>query len=210
MRATDENLPTDRRAFFVAPQRPMGGAADLLVYTFWGKNDRIQQDLRHELAHALLHSGLREVPMWLDEGLAANFALPAAARGVNAAPREGLRRGGQDGAGAPALTGGVGYPGGERAGGHPAALGAERTPMTRLVTAGNTQVPIDKVRYSTNIFSGRTGASIALEAHRRGHDVTLLTSHPEVIPELGAGTHLAMRWHLFPYRTFDEFQPLMR
>jgi phosphopantothenoylcysteine synthetase/decarboxylase len=82
--------------------------------------------------------------------------------------------------------------------------------MNTLVTAGNTQAPIDKVRCLTNIFSGRTGAGIALEAHRRGHEVTLLTSHPEVIPELGAGAHLAMRWHLFPYRTFDELHALMR
>src|SRR5260370_16895487 len=82
--------------------------------------------------------------------------------------------------------------------------------MNPLVTAGNTQVLIDKVRCLTNIFSGRTGAGIALEAHRRGHEVTLLTSHAEVIPYLGAGTHLAMRWHLFPYRTFDELQALMR
>jgi phosphopantothenoylcysteine synthetase/decarboxylase len=82
--------------------------------------------------------------------------------------------------------------------------------MNILVTAGNTQVPIDKVRCLTNIFSGRTGAGIALEAHRRGHNVTLLTSHPEVIPELGVGAHLAARWHLFPYRTFDELHALMR
>jgi phosphopantothenoylcysteine synthetase/decarboxylase len=82
--------------------------------------------------------------------------------------------------------------------------------MKTLVTAGNTQVPIDKVRCLTNVFSGRTGAAIALEAHRRGHEVTLLTSHPEVIPELGAGLHLGIRWHLFPYRTFDELHALMR
>ena len=97
MRATDEKLPTDRRAFFMAPQRPMGGAADLLVYTFWGKNDRIQQDLRHELTHALLHSVLREVPMWLDEGLAENFELPPETRGVNTTHVECFRRAIQDG-----------------------------------------------------------------------------------------------------------------
>ena len=82
--------------------------------------------------------------------------------------------------------------------------------MNVLVTAGNTLVPIDRVRCLTNVFSGRTGAGIALEAHRRGHNVTLLTSHPEVIPELGAGARLATRWHLFPYRTFDELDALMR
>ena len=50
--------------------------------------------------------------------------------------------------------------------------------MKILVTAGNTQTPIDRVRCITNIFSGKTGAQIALEAHRHGHSVVLLTSHP--------------------------------
>ena len=48
-------------------------------------------------------------------------------------------------------------------------------PLNVLVTAGNTQTPLDRVRAITNIFSGRTGTRIALEAHRRGHRVTLLT-----------------------------------
>ena len=51
--------------------------------------------------------------------------------------------------------------------------------MKLLVTAGNTLVPIDSVRGITNVFTGRTGAGIALHAYRRGHHVTLLTSHPE-------------------------------
>jgi hypothetical protein len=48
-----------------------------------------------------------------------------------------------------------------------------------LVTAGNTQTDIDRVRCITNVFSGRTGAQIAAEAFERGHAVSLLTSHPE-------------------------------
>jgi phosphopantothenoylcysteine synthetase/decarboxylase len=40
--------------------------------------------------------------------------------------------------------------------------------MNCLVTAGNTQVLIDKVRCITNIFSGRTGAQIALELQKQG------------------------------------------
>jgi hypothetical protein len=71
-----------RRAFFVAQPRTMGGAEDLLVYTYWG--ERIGQDLRHELTHALLHSVIRNVPLWLDEGLAEYFELPADQKGVNA------------------------------------------------------------------------------------------------------------------------------
>ncbi|HVL11743.1 MAG TPA: phosphopantothenoylcysteine decarboxylase, partial [Gemmata sp.] len=53
--------------------------------------------------------------------------------------------------------------------------------MNVLVTAGNTQTPVDRVRCITNIFSGRTGGQIAARAYDRGHAVTLLTSHPEVI-----------------------------
>ena len=65
--------------------------------------------------------------------------------------------------------------------------------MNVLVTAGNTQTPIDRVRCITNVFTGRTGAQVALEAHRRGHAVTLLTSHPEVVRDLAPGFHPAPR-----------------
>ena len=82
--------------------------------------------------------------------------------------------------------------------------------MNILVTAGNTQTPIDRVRCITNIFTARTGTQIALEAHRRDHVVTLLTSHPVVAYELEpqfappAGT-----WSFRPFRTFDDLQATM-
>jgi phosphopantothenoylcysteine synthetase/decarboxylase len=75
--------------------------------------------------------------------------------------------------------------------------------MNVLVTAGNTQVLIDRVRCLTNIFTGRTGARIAVEAHRRGHAVTLLTSHPDTVEPP------AERFTIRPYRTFDELRDLM-
>jgi phosphopantothenoylcysteine synthetase/decarboxylase len=78
--------------------------------------------------------------------------------------------------------------------------------MRMLVTAGNTQVPIDRVRCITNIFTGRTGAAIALEAYRRGHHVTLLTSHPETIDE---GQRDEQLWQCFDYRTFENLEALM-
>ncbi|MFO0876710.1 MAG: DUF1570 domain-containing protein [Gemmataceae bacterium] len=84
------DLP-ERRAFFVAQPRSIGGVEDLLVYTYWGK--RIRQDLRHELTHALLHSVIRDVPLWLDEGLAEYFELPPDQKGVNRNHVEILRRG---------------------------------------------------------------------------------------------------------------------
>jgi|ERR1051325_39129 phosphopantothenate-cysteine ligase/phosphopantothenoylcysteine decarboxylase/phosphopantothenate--cysteine ligase len=77
--------------------------------------------------------------------------------------------------------------------------------MYILVTAGNTLTMIDRVRAITNIFSGRTGAAIALEAQRRGHTVTLATSHPEVID-----APPSERWRCLPYRTFEELDTLMR
>ncbi|HVS34051.1 MAG TPA: DUF1570 domain-containing protein [Gemmataceae bacterium] len=87
MQARYPDLP-QRRAFFIAQPRTIGGADDLEVYTFWG--DRIQQDLRHELTHALLHSVIRDVPLWLDEGLAEYFELPPDWKGVNPAHVENM------------------------------------------------------------------------------------------------------------------------
>jgi phosphopantothenate---cysteine ligase (CTP) len=81
--------------------------------------------------------------------------------------------------------------------------------MHILVTAGNTQAPIDQVRCVTNIFTGRTGAAIALRAWERGHAVTLLTSHPEAAVELNGGQSPGERWSLLRYRTFDELRDLM-
>lgn len=77
--------------------------------------------------------------------------------------------------------------------------------MHILVTAGNTLVPLDRVRGITNVFTGRTGARIALHAHARGHDVTLLTSHSELLPN-----QPAERWSLHRYQTFDDLQRLMQ
>ena len=89
MHAAYPTLPA-RRAFFIQQQRALGGADDLMVYTSWG--ERIQQDLRHELTHALLHSVIRDVPLWLDEGLAEYFELPPSEHGINSSHVETLRR----------------------------------------------------------------------------------------------------------------------
>jgi phosphopantothenate---cysteine ligase (CTP) len=78
--------------------------------------------------------------------------------------------------------------------------------MKLRVTAGNTYVSIDDVRYITNVFTGRTGATIALEAYRRGHGVTLLTSHPEVIGSLAHTPDDKNRWLCTTYRTCDDLE----
>lgn len=82
--------------------------------------------------------------------------------------------------------------------------------MNVLVTAGNTQSPIDRVRCITNVFSGRTGARIALAANDRGHRVTLLTSQPRVVAELPHARDLVPPgWALHTYRTFADLEATM-
>jgi hypothetical protein len=43
----------------------------------------LEVDLRHECTHALLHASLKNIPLWLDEGLAGYFELPANRRLLN-------------------------------------------------------------------------------------------------------------------------------
>lgn len=57
----------NRRAYFI------GTSSELAVYTFWG--DRIQEDMRHEFTHGLLHAAMKDVPLWLDEALAEYFEV---------------------------------------------------------------------------------------------------------------------------------------
>ncbi len=68
---TYPSLPA-RRAYFI------GTPYELAVYTYWG--ERIQEDLRHEFTHGLLHSSLKGVPLWLDEGLAEYFEVVSSAK----------------------------------------------------------------------------------------------------------------------------------
>lgn len=66
LKTTYPSLPA-RRAYFI------GTSFELAVYTYWG--ERVQEDLRHEFTHGLLHSALQDVPLWLDEGLAEYFEV---------------------------------------------------------------------------------------------------------------------------------------
>ncbi len=61
-----------RRAMFIQ------GSAPGWVFAYL--NAQYATDLRHETTHALLHSRLRRVPLWLDEGLAEYFEVAAASR----------------------------------------------------------------------------------------------------------------------------------
>jgi hypothetical protein len=85
-----DRLPP-RRAYFLQEPRLGGFGDDLMVLTWMG--DHLRTDLRHELTHALLHGTLKDVPLWLDEGLASYFELPPGHAGVNAQHLDVLRRG---------------------------------------------------------------------------------------------------------------------
>lgn len=65
----------NRRAFFLAQ------GSRRVVYTFQG--DRLEEDIRHEATHALLHVAVGDLPLWLDEGLAEYFEGPDQHRGLN-------------------------------------------------------------------------------------------------------------------------------
>jgi hypothetical protein len=70
-----------QRHFPRVPYRPAlfileGGSAG--VYTY--RKADLDIDVRHECTHALLHSSLPVVPLWLDEGLAKYFEVPASRR----------------------------------------------------------------------------------------------------------------------------------
>jgi hypothetical protein len=57
-----------RRALYIKARGPG------MVFAFRG--DEFAVDVRHETTHALLHAWLRDVPLWLDEGLAEYFEVP--------------------------------------------------------------------------------------------------------------------------------------
>ncbi len=55
-----------------------------------------------------------------------------------------------------------------------------------LITSGGNHEPIDPVRYIGNRSSGKMGYEVALEALRRGADVTVITGPADVAPPYGA------------------------
>ncbi|MDR2115398.1 MAG: DUF1570 domain-containing protein, partial [Planctomycetaceae bacterium] len=61
--------PRDRRALYIKIDDKPG---TLLVQ----KTDEFDVDLRHEMTHAIIHTSIATVPIWLDEGLAKYFEVP--------------------------------------------------------------------------------------------------------------------------------------
>ena len=72
-----------RRALFIKEGDQAG------VYAY--RHPELDVDLRHECTHALLHGVLPIVPLWLDEGLAEYFEVPAAQRAFDHPHYESLR-----------------------------------------------------------------------------------------------------------------------
>ena len=77
----DEYRAYKDRHFPRVPYRPAlfileGGSPR--VYTY--RKPDLDVDVRHECTHALLHSALPVVPLWLDEGIAKYFEVPASRR----------------------------------------------------------------------------------------------------------------------------------
>lgn len=81
--------------------------------------------------------------------------------------------------------------------------------MNLLVTAGNSQAPLDRVRCVTNIFTGQTGTTIARTAWERGHTVTLLTSHPDLLKDMKLDAS-DKRFAAVQFRTFDDLAGVMQ
>ena len=71
-----------------------------------------------------------------------------------------------------------------------------------LINAGNTRVPIDRVRGMDNIFKGKTGAAIAEYFALHRCFVTLLTSHPEFVKPCSG-------LDVVPFKTYEHFFRLM-
>jgi hypothetical protein len=72
-----QKFPTvpNRRAFFLETD------SHLAVYAHW--SDRMNEDLRHEVAHGYLHAVMPGLPLWVDEGLAEYFEVPRGLNGLN-------------------------------------------------------------------------------------------------------------------------------
>jgi len=79
--------------------------------------------------------------------------------------------------------------------------------MKVLVTAGSTCVFLDKVRFLSNIFKGKTGTAIAKYFSGRyeyeNSSVTLVTSNMKIAP---AGRS---NLDVIPYKTYDELLDIM-
>ena len=73
-----------------------------------------------------------------------------------------------------------------------------------LVTAGNTTMPIDRVRGLTNIFRGKTGVAIARYFASWGCHVTLLASNLELVKQVQGNPMKVIQ-----FKTYDDLYRAM-
>lgn len=71
MRAYFPKLP-ERRALFIQDRGPG------MLFAHW--SEQVGEDLRHEVAHALINASGSTLPLWLDEGIAEYFEAPSGHR----------------------------------------------------------------------------------------------------------------------------------
>ncbi|MBQ9872993.1 MAG: hypothetical protein IJM30_00850 [Thermoguttaceae bacterium] len=70
---TFPSAPNDRPALYVKER----GVGVLMI----PRDSRMVLNIRHEMTHAYLNASLRNVPIWIDEGLAKYFEIPPGERG---------------------------------------------------------------------------------------------------------------------------------
>jgi hypothetical protein len=77
----------------VVPRRAMFIKADGPGNVFAYVSPELETDLRHECTHAVLHTALPMVPLWLDEGLAEYFEVPVQERSLDNPHMAAVQRG---------------------------------------------------------------------------------------------------------------------
>ena len=73
LRRNCPQAPSNRPALYIKDNGP--------GYVFLQKDEKLILNLRHEMTHAILNSTHKNIPIWLDEGLAKYFETPAGQRG---------------------------------------------------------------------------------------------------------------------------------
>lgn len=74
--------------------------------------------------------------------------------------------------------------------------------MNILITAGATNVKIDKIRVITNIFTGRTGLFLAKEFKKRNNEVTLIINSRWI-------SRLPSNIKIITFSYFDDFRKII-
>ena len=144
--------------------------ANLIAKMVHGLSDDLLSAVLLTATSPMVIAPAMHTEMWEHAATRANVAA-LRARGVAIVdPEEGELAGGDEGVGRLAEPTAI-----VAAAADAFAKGRDLAGIRFLVTAGGTQEPIDPVRFIGNRSSGKMGFAIAVEAARRGADVTLVT-----------------------------------